>query len=90
MINLPNSPVQQLVPQPAVGAPLSNNQPGATPVTPNFVPPVQAPIPTETLSKWASIASIGFGSSSPGSSAALTALGDHLTAQGWTEAAHCW
>lgn len=77
------------IPAPTIPAP-TLGQP--TPRTPNFsIPVAGAKIPTESLAKWAEIVAMMI--SSPltnDASAALTALGDQLLANGWLEAAHAW
>lgn len=64
----------------------------ATPMTPNFsVPMPAANIPAESLSKWAEIVAMMLSSTvSAETSATMTALGDQLAGNGWTEAAHVW
>ena len=63
-------------------SPLSPNFPGATP---------SAVIPADVLSKWAETAAMIISNPmTPEASAALTALGDQLQANGWFEAAHVW
>ncbi|KDQ60805.1 hypothetical protein JAAARDRAFT_190947 [Jaapia argillacea MUCL 33604] len=61
-----------------------------TPVSPNFPSPdLTATVPAENLSSWAETAVMLLSSPMTNeSSAALTALGDYLVANGWVEAAH--
>lgn len=77
------------IPNPTIPVP-SLGQP--TPRTPNFAAiPVGTKIPAESLSKWTETVAMMI--SSPltnDTSAALTALGDQLLANGWIEAAHVW
>ncbi|KAJ4487935.1 Sec23-binding domain of Sec16-domain-containing protein [Lentinula aciculospora] len=86
--------VHQLVPKTSLSNPaavlLAPMTVAATPMTPNFsVPMPAANIPAESLSKWAEIVAMMLsGSVSAETSATLTALGDQLAGNGWTEAAH--
>ncbi|KAF5391379.1 hypothetical protein D9757_001871 [Collybiopsis confluens] len=86
--------VHQLVPRTSLSNPasvlLAPMTVAATPMTPNFtVPMTAANIPAESLSKWAEIvAMILSGSLTSETAATLTALGDQLAGNGWTEAAH--
>lgn len=88
--------VHQLVPKTSLSNPaavlLAPITVAATPITPNFsVPMPAANIPTESLSKWAEIVAMMLsGSVGPETAATLTALGDQLAGNGWTEAAHVW
>ncbi|KAF9652872.1 hypothetical protein BDM02DRAFT_3108502 [Thelephora ganbajun] len=62
---------------------------GVTPMSPNFPGNVATNVPVEVLASWAeTVAMMVFNSVSPETSAALTALGDHLSANQWVEAAH--
>lgn len=62
---------------------------GVTPVSPTF--PASTNIPVEVLAKWSeTVAMMISNSTSPETSTALTAIGDHLSANQWTEAAHVW
>jgi hypothetical protein len=63
-----------------------------TPRTPNFgALSVTAPIPVETISKWAETVAMMLSSPLPQeTSAALTSLGDQLIANQLFEAAHVW
>ena len=64
---------------------------GVTPISPHFPGNVPANVPVEVLAKWAeTVAMMISNPASPETSAALTALGDHLSANHWTEAAHVW
>jgi hypothetical protein len=64
---------------------------GVTPISPNFPGNVATNVPAEVLAKWAeTVAMMISNSASPETSAALTALGDHLSANQWIEAAHVW
>jgi hypothetical protein len=88
--------VQELVPQTLLSKGLAAGmQPimsTTTPGTPNFPSKsTSASIPLATLSKWAETAAMMY-SNPMGSeaSAALTSLGDHLSSNGWLEAAHTW
>lgn len=64
---------------------------GPTPISPNFtVPGLSNVIPPETLVKWAEIVAMMFSSTNSETSAALTAMGDQLLINQWTEAAHAW
>ena len=50
-----------------------------------------APIPPESLSKWADTVAMMISSPLPSeTSVALTALGDQLLANNWVQAAHTW
>ncbi|KIK57809.1 hypothetical protein GYMLUDRAFT_61199 [Collybiopsis luxurians FD-317 M1] len=86
--------VHQLVPKTSLSNPaavlLAPMTVAATPISPNFsVPAPAANIPAESLSKWAEIVAMMLsGSVSSETSATLTALGDQLAGNGWTEAAH--
>ncbi|KXN89245.1 COPII coat assembly protein sec-16 [Leucoagaricus sp. SymC.cos] len=75
------------IPAPTIPAP-TLGQP--TPVIPNFsLPAAGTKIPTESLAKWAeTVAMMLVSPLTPDASAALTALGDQLMANGWLEAAH--
>jgi len=60
-------------------------------MSPNFPDNVATNVPAEVLAKWAeTVAMMISNSASPETSAALTALGDHLSANQWIEAAHAW
>ena len=63
-----------------------------TPMSPNFPPAFQtSPVPQEILSQWAETAAMMISSPmTTETSAALTALGDQLAANGWVEASHAW
>lgn len=63
-----------------------------TPMTPNFPAPSSGvKIPDESLSKWTeTVAMMLSNPMTAESSAALTALGDHLATNQWIEAAHAW
>ena len=64
---------------------------GVTPVSPNFPGNAPTNIPVDVLAKWSeTVAMIISGSPSPETSAALTAIGDQLSANQWIEAAHVW
>ncbi|THU91134.1 hypothetical protein K435DRAFT_674707 [Dendrothele bispora CBS 962.96] len=84
--------VQQLVPQSSLSdpgarllAPISH----ATPMTPNFATALPGKIPEESLSQWTETVAMALsGTPSHETFAAITALGDHLAANHWTEAAH--
>ncbi|KAJ3987357.1 Sec23-binding domain of Sec16-domain-containing protein [Lentinula detonsa] len=86
--------VHQLVPKASLSNPaavlLAPMTVAATPMTPNFsVPMPAANIPAESLAKWPEIVAMMLsGSVSAETSATLTALGDQLAGNGWTEAAH--
>ncbi|KAF5380963.1 hypothetical protein D9615_003970 [Tricholomella constricta] len=87
--------VQELVPQNLLARANGRLQPQLashlTPRTPNFavLPAQAASIPAETLSKWAeTVAMMLSNPLSPETSAALTAMGDHLAANQLFEAAH--
>lgn len=81
--------VQELVPQKMLSSIAIT---GTTPLSPNFAAPsVPSSIPQETLSKWTEIIAMMLsGATTPETSAALTALGDQLIGNQWTEAAHAW
>jgi COPII coat assembly protein SEC16 len=86
--------VQELVPQTVLSR-TSRSQLVAsqmTPRTPNFVvPSVTAPIPTESISKWAETVAMMLSCPlSQDTSTALTSLGDQLVANQLFEAAHVW
>ncbi|KZO95287.1 hypothetical protein CALVIDRAFT_483144 [Calocera viscosa TUFC12733] len=60
-----------------------------TPMSPNFPQPALASnIPDQSLQKWREAAATILSNQSPGSSAALTQLGDYLIMNNWVEAAH--
>jgi COPII coat assembly protein SEC16 len=88
-------PVQQLLSQNILSRTPGNLQVPTvqnhiTPSTPNF-PSTTVNVPVESLSLWFETAAMLL--SSPMSSecsAALTALGDNLMSNQWTEAAHVW
>ncbi|KAH7871832.1 Sec23-binding domain of Sec16-domain-containing protein [Lentinula edodes] len=86
--------VHQLVPKTSLSNPaavlLAPMTVSATPMTPNFsVPMPAANIPAESLSKWAEIVAMMLSSTvNAETSATMTALGDQLAGNGWTEAAH--
>lgn len=61
----------------------------ATPISPNFPQPVlTSNMPTPALLQWQEIAATIL--SNQADSQALTALGDYLVSNKWTEAAHVW
>lgn len=85
--------VQELVPQTVLSRTSRSQLPVAsqmTPRTPNFVGlPVTAPIPTESIARWAEAVAMMLSSPlSQETSAALTGLGDQLVANQLFEAAH--
>ncbi|KAF8522284.1 Sec23-binding domain of Sec16-domain-containing protein [Hysterangium stoloniferum] len=87
--------VQELIPSTTIAAnkeaSLAPPVPGlhATPISPNFPQPaLTASIPSEALEKWQETAAIMAFSQTAGDSAALTALGDYLSANRWFDAAH--
>ncbi|TFL07635.1 Sec23-binding domain of Sec16-domain-containing protein [Pterulicium gracile] len=86
--------VQELVPQKLLSKAIANGLQiplmSTTPGTPNFPSKAtSASIPAETLSKWTDTAAMILSNPlGPEAAAALTSLGDHLSANGWTEAAH--
>lgn len=87
--------VQELVPQTVLSRTSRSQLPVAsqmTPRTPNFVGlPVTAPIPTESIARWAEAVAMMLSSPlSQETSAALTGLGDQLVANQLFEAAHVW
>jgi hypothetical protein len=62
-----------------------------TPISPNFPQPaLTSNVPSEVLAKWQETAAMMAFSQTTGDSAALTALGDYLSANRWFEAAHAW
>ena len=62
-----------------------------TPISPNFPGIVPANLPVEVLAKWSETVTMMISNStSPETSTALTAIGDHLSANQWIEAAHVW
>lgn len=64
---------------------------GVTPTSPHFTGNASANVPVEVLAKWAeTVAMMISNPVSPETSAALTALGDHLSVNHWIEAAHAW
>ena len=64
---------------------------GATPISPNFLGNVPTNVPVEVLARWTeTVAMMISNSTSPETSTALTAIGDHLSANQWIEAAHVW
>ena len=64
---------------------------GVTPISPNFLGNVATNVPVEVLAKWSeTVAMMISNSTSPETSSALTAIGDHLSANHWIEAAHVW
>lgn len=50
----------------------------------------QSQLPESTLESWRDTVGMIVANRTAGDSAALTALGDALAANGWTEAAHVW
>lgn len=91
-----SSQVDELVPpRPLVGAPVAMPT-----VPPSLVGPLRPfvsggqsslePIPHQVLSKWTETAATIISNTTTGDSAAMTALGDRLVANGWPEAAHAW
>ncbi|OCH94992.1 hypothetical protein OBBRIDRAFT_788730 [Obba rivulosa] len=81
---LQNSQTLQLPPS------LSSSLASVTPVSPNFPSPAPAmEIPADVLAKWADTAAMMISNPMTAESvAALTALGDQLAANQWSEAAH--
>ena len=91
------TPVQAMLPLPSLLRTADNKLApppaplGVTPTSPNFPSNVAMNVPAEVLAKWAeTVAMMISNSVSPETSAALTALGDHLSANQWIEAAHVW
>ena len=93
------SSVQELVPpnsllQRAIGGlqPPTGSLSIVSPRTPNFSSlQAPAPIPPESLSKWADTVAMMISSPlPPETSVALTAFGDQLLANNWVQAAHAW
>lgn len=87
--------VQELIPQNLLAGTSSLLQPPTfsqfTPRTPNFTQQAPVAIPVESLSGWAETVSMIISSPvSAETSAALTALGDHLLLGQRVEAAHVW
>ena len=83
---LPPSPLSRTVDNKLAPPPL-----GVTPVSPNFPGTVPTDLPVEVLAKWSeTVAMMISNSTSLETSAALTAIGDHLSANQWIEAAHVW
>ena len=89
--------VQAMLPPPSLLRAVDNKlapppaPPGVTPISPNFPGNVATNVPAEVLARWAeTVAMMISSSASPETSAALTALGDHLSANQWIEAAHAW
>jgi hypothetical protein len=86
---LPPAPLSRVVDNKL--APPPSTPLGVTPMSLNFPSNLPTNIPAEALAKWAETVSMMI--SHPVSletSAALTALGDHLNANQWIEAAHAW
>jgi hypothetical protein len=97
------SVVQELLPQNTLSRPASNLQVhgpqlssfqanGPTPLSPNFpISTVAANVSPESLSRWTETTAMMLSNPvTTESSNALTALGDCLAANQWTEAAHVW
>lgn len=64
---------------------------GVTPISPNFPGNGPTNVPVEVLAKWSeTVAMMISNSIPPETSTALTAIGDHLSANQWIEAAHVW
>ncbi|TFK42566.1 Sec23-binding domain of Sec16-domain-containing protein [Crucibulum laeve] len=85
--------VQELAPQNLLARVNGRLQPAVistmTPRTPNFAALGASPIPVESLSNWAeTVAMMIFSPLTSETSSALTALGDQLVANKWTDAAH--
>ncbi|KAF5365767.1 hypothetical protein D9758_003329 [Tetrapyrgos nigripes] len=81
--------VQQLIPQNLLSDHGSRALLPSTPMTPSFASASSTKIPAESLSQWAeTVAMILSGTMSSENSNAITALGDHLAANNWIEAAH--
>lgn len=69
----------------AIGAGLIPRAP-----TPIAIDPATANLPESVLAKWQETVALIVANRSVGDSAALTALGDTLKANGWVDAAHIW
>ena len=63
---------------------------GVTPISPNFPGNVPTNVPPEVLASWPETVAMMISDSASPETAALTALGDHLIANKWIEAAHVW
>jgi hypothetical protein len=64
---------------------------GVTPKSPGFSSNVPTNVSVDVLAKWPeTVAMMISNSTSPETSAALTAIGDQLGANHWIEAAHVW
>ena len=86
---LPPAPLSRVVDNKLAPPPLTPL--GVTPTSPHFPTSVPTNVPVEVLAKWAeTVAMMISNSAPPETSAALTALGDHLSANQWIEAAHVW
>lgn len=86
---LPPAPLSRVVDNKLAPPPLTPL--GVTPTSPHFPTSVPTNVPVEVLAKWAeTVAMMISNPASPETSAALTALGDHLSANQWIEAAHAW
>jgi COPII coat assembly protein SEC16 len=86
---LPPAPLSRAVDSKLAPAPPTSL--GVTPITPSFPSNVPTNIPMEVLVKWSeTVAMMISNSTSPETSTALTAIGDHLSANQWMEAAHVW
>ncbi|GAA5975728.1 hypothetical protein JCM11641_005850 [Rhodosporidiobolus odoratus] len=88
--------IHQFVPPRALGAQASslpatsvgNGTPGSAPLSRNATASDDQPLSDATLDKWQDTVGMIVANRTAGDSAALTALGDALGANGWTTAAH--
>jgi len=86
---LPPAPLSRVVDNKL--APPPSTPLGVTPTSPHFAVNLPTNVPAEVLARWAeTVAMMLSNPASPETPAALTALGDHLSANQWTEAAHTW
>jgi len=86
---LPPAPLSRVVDNKL--APPPSTPLGVTPTSPHFAANLPTNVPVEVLARWAeTVAMMISNPASPETSAALTALGDHLSANQWIEAAHAW
>lgn len=90
--------VHQFIPPRALGpatpgllpaAPVGNNGVASAPLS-RVPSDAAAKLPEQTLAKWRETVGMIVANRTAGDSGALTALGDALAANGWTDAAHIW
>ena len=88
---LPPAPLSRAADKLAPLAPPPSTPLAFTPTSPHFAANLPTNVPVDVLARWAeTVAMMISNPASPETPAAMTALGDHLSANQWIEAAHAW